>query len=79
MGIMALLLAAGNLGLPTLMDAARCSMYFAYLLPVAFVFCADAILYFVFYFRKLGWLRNLASLALSVCIFAGFFLEEIFL
>ena len=72
MGIMALLLAAGNLGLPTLMDAARCSMYFAYLLPVAFVFCADAILYFVFYFQKLGWLRNLASLALSVCIFAGF-------
>ena len=35
MGILTLLLCAGNLGLPVLMDPARCSIYYTYLLAAA--------------------------------------------
>lgn len=35
MGILTLLLCAGNLGLPVLMDPARCSIYYVYLLIVS--------------------------------------------
>ena len=41
MGILTLLLCAGNLGLPVLMDPARCSIYYTYLLAAALTVLAD--------------------------------------
>ena len=48
MGILTLLLCAGNLGLPVLMDPARCSIYYAYLLVAALTVLADGIIYLLF-------------------------------
>ncbi len=47
MFFMAILLSAGKLGLPTLMDPARASVYFAYSAPVLFSFLADGAIYFL--------------------------------
>ncbi len=41
--IMAILLASGGLGIPRLMDPARACIYFAYMVPILFVFPIDAI------------------------------------
>lgn len=41
MGILTLLLCAGNLGLPVLMDPARCSIYYTYLLAAALSILID--------------------------------------
>ena len=61
MGLMLMLLACKTLGLPTLMDAMRSSIYFAYLLPMAATLSVDGILYFVFMVDKFSWLRSLIS------------------
>ncbi len=49
MGILTLLLCAGNLGLPVLMDPARCSIYYTYLLAAALTVLADGIISLLFY------------------------------
>ena len=43
--ILTILLCAGNFGLPTLMDPARCSIYYAYLFPLAAAVGLDGVLY----------------------------------
>ncbi len=48
MGILTLLLCAGNLGLPVLMDPARCSIYYTYLLAAALIVLADGIISLLF-------------------------------
>ena len=48
MGILTLLLCAGNLGLPVLMDPARCSIYYTYLLAAALTVLADGIISLLF-------------------------------
>lgn len=48
MGILTLLLCAGNLGLPVLMDTARCSIYYTYLLAAALTVLADGIISLLF-------------------------------
>lgn len=48
MGILTLLLCAGNLGLPVLMDPARCSIYYTYLLAAAMTVLADGIISLLF-------------------------------
>lgn len=68
-----ILLCAGELGLPTLMDPARCSIYFAYLLWLVPILLVDGILYFVMPGSKLQMPRNLISFALAIVILVGTF------
>ena len=71
MGILTLLLCAGNLGLPVLMDPARCSIYYAYLLVATLTLLGDGILYLIFMPRILKVIRNTAALGLTVITVAG--------
>ena len=64
--ILTVLLCAGPFGLPTLMDAARCSIYYAYLLPVAGVVLADGILCFMTIPQIFRNSKNVLSLGISV-------------
>ena len=66
--ILTVLLCAGPFGLPTLMDAARCSIYYTYLLPVAGVMLVDGILYFILMPKVLRIIRNILSLGMSVVL-----------
>ena len=66
--ILTILLCAGPFGLPTLMDAARCSIYYAYLLPVAGVALVDGILYFILMPKIFRIIRNILSLGMSVVL-----------
>ena len=61
MGILTLLLCAGNLGLPVLMDPTRCSIYYAYLLVAVLTLLGDGILYLIFMPRILRVIRNAAA------------------
>ncbi len=63
MALMSVLQAAYRLGLPELMDAGRCRIYYAYMLPVVFAFVADGILYFVIWPESWKKFRNFVSLA----------------
>ena len=73
MGILTLLLCAGNLGLPMLMDGARCSIYYVYLLVAALTVLGDGILYLVCMPGILKIFRNAVSFALTVAMVAGMF------
>lgn len=66
--ILTVLLCAGPFGLPTLMDAARCSIYYAYLLPAAGVLLADGILYFVLMPKIFKICRNILPLGISAAL-----------
>lgn len=66
--ILTVLLCAGPFGLPTLMDAARCSIYYAYLLPMAGVVLADGILCFMTMPRIFRNSKNVLSLGISVVL-----------
>ena len=71
MGILTLLLCAGNLGLPVLMDPARCSIYYAYLLIASMTVLGDGLLYLIFMPRILTIPRNAISFILTVSMAAG--------
>ena len=71
MGILTLLLCAGNLGLPVLMDPARCSIYYVYLLIVSITVLGDGLLYLIFMPRILAIPRNAVSFILTVSMAAG--------
>lgn len=71
MGILTLLLCAGNLGLPVLMDPARCSSYYVYLLIVSITVLGDGLLYLIFMPRILTISRNVVSFILTVSMAAG--------
>lgn len=71
MVLMSVLQAAQRLGIPELMDAGRCRIYYAYMLPVVFAFVADGILYFVIWPESWKKFRNLVSLA---CVAGAVFL-----
>lgn len=71
MGILTLLLCAGNLGLPVLMDPARCSIYYAYLLTASMTVLGDGVLYLIFMPRILTIPRNTVSFILTVSMAAG--------
>ena len=70
-GILTLLLCAGNLGLPVLMDPARCSIYYAYLLIASMTVLGDGLLYLIFMPRILTIPRNAISFILTVSMAAG--------
>ena len=71
MGILTLLLCAGNLGLPVLMDPARCSIYYVYLLIASMTVLGDGVLYLIFMPRILTIPRNAISFILTVSMAAG--------
>ena len=71
MGILTLLLCAGNLGLPVLMDPARCSIYYVYLLIVSITVLGDGLLYLSFMPRILTISRNVVSFILTVSMATG--------
>ena len=75
--ILTLLLCSGPFGLPTLMDAARCSIYYAYLLPIAAVLLADGILYFVLMPKILRICRNVVSLGVSAALLVALFQNDL--
>lgn len=77
MGILTLLLCAGNLGLPVLMDPARCSIYYAYLLVATLTLLGDGILYLIFMPRILKVIRNAAALGLTVITVAGMIYQNL--
>lgn len=60
--------AASGLGLPQLMDGARCSIFFAYLIPVGITLIIDAVLYMLMGWIKWKWIMNFASFAMIICI-----------
>lgn len=53
MVLLSVLEAAEAIGIPVLMDASRTSIFYAYMLPVVWSLCLDAVLYLL-----LGWLRR---------------------
>ena len=71
MGILTLLLCAGNLGLPVLMDPARCSIYYAYLLAAALTVLADSVISLVFMPEVLRICLNPVSFIVTVGLVAG--------
>lgn len=73
MWIVTILLCAGVFGLPTLMDGARCSIYYVYLLSAALTALADGLLYMVLPLRKLRLVRNAVSLAVAAAVLMGMF------
>ncbi len=70
MGLLCILIASQNLGLPPLMDSSRTSIYFAYGLPLLWGFAADAVLALFFGWFKRTWILNGVSLA-AVALTAG--------
>ena len=68
MGILTLLLCASGLGLPMLMDPARCSIYYVYLLILTLTVLMDGILYLIFMHRLFTIPRNVLSFILTVSI-----------
>ena len=73
MWIVTILLCAGVFGLPPLMDGARCSIYYVYLLSAALTALADGLLYMVLPLRKLRLGRNAVSLAVTAAVLMGMF------
>ena len=71
MGILTLLLCAGILGLPVLMDPARCSIYYAYLLVAALTVLADSVISLVFMPEVLRICLNPVSFIVTVGLVAG--------
>lgn len=67
----ALLLDAGALGLPRLMDPARCSIYFAYIGICVPVLLADGMIAAALGFAWMHRIRNLLSLVLSGALLIG--------
>lgn len=73
MWIVTILLCAGVFGLPPLMDGARCSIYYVYLLSAALTALADGLLYMVLPLRKLRLVRNAVSLVVTAAVLMGMF------
>lgn len=60
--LLLVLQAAGELGLPELMDGSRCRIYFGYMLPVVFGLFFDGLIRFIFFPRSWKFTRNAVSL-----------------
>lgn len=77
-GCMCLLLISGRIGLPTLMDPARCSIYFAYMLPLILTLFIDILLYLVVGWLKWKWVKWIPHLVSLFClvVVAGYMVRE---
>ncbi len=65
-GLMVLVLSAGRLGIPKMMDASRASIYFVYMLPILWFFAADAIIVLFLTRKKKKWIWNFSSFFLAI-------------
>nr|MBP3597944.1 hypothetical protein [Eubacterium sp.] len=74
MVLMVILQAAGDLGIPELMDKNRCRIYFAYSLPVVFAFAIDGVIRLVVWKRSWFRARNVISFACVVAV--AIFLQD---
>ncbi len=63
MVMLSILQASSRLGLPTLMDAIRTCIFYAYVLAAAWSLCADGILQLLFGWFKKKWILHTVSLA----------------
>lgn len=63
MVMLSILQASSRLGLPTLMDAIRTCIFYAYVLAAAWSLCADSILQLLFGWFKKKWILHTVSLA----------------
>lgn len=70
-GCMCLLLISGRIGLPTLMDPSRCSIYFAYMTPLLLAFLIDILLYYVAGWLKWKWVKWIPQLISLLCFMAA--------
>lgn len=77
MGILTILLCSGELGLPTLMDAARCSIYYVYLFIAAPVLLLDGIVYLLCMFPVMRIPRNIISFVTSAAILLVIFQNQL--
>lgn len=77
MGILTILLCSGELGLPTLMDAARCSIYYVYLFIAAPVLLLDGIAYLLCMFPVMRIPRNIISFVTSAAILLVMFQNQL--
>lgn len=73
MALITILLCAGKLGLPPLMDPARCSIYFAYLFMLCPVLLLDGISYLIFMLPALQIPRNIVSFVVSIAMVGGIY------
>lgn len=73
MVLIGVLLCAEKLGLPTLMDPARCSIYFSYLLWLVPILFLDSIIYMFFPLKVLEIPRDILSFGLAGVILVGVF------
>lgn len=64
MFLMNIVLASGWLGLPAIMDANRCSIYFCYVLPILWCYAIDAVITLLFRWFKIPAIGNTVSLLL---------------
>ncbi len=73
LALMSVLFCASRAGLPSLMDAIRACIFFAYVIVMAWSLCIDAILSVFFGWFQKKWPLHLASLLLVpfVCIYTG--------
>ncbi|MCI8326658.1 MAG: hypothetical protein HFI37_02660 [Lachnospiraceae bacterium] len=74
MVFMSVLLMANKLGLPELMDSNRCAIFYAYMVPIVWVFCADACLTLLLGWVRFQWMIHVVSFALVCGI--GFYMTE---
>lgn len=77
-GCMCILLISGRIGLPTLMDPSRCSIYFAYMTPLVLTLFVDILLYIVLGWLKWKWVKWIPHLASLLCLaaVAGYMVQE---
>lgn len=67
--MMTVVLSAGRLGIPKIMDPARSCIYYAYSLPILLVFCLDGILYLV---SGCGYFKEVCRVISLWCMFIAF-------
>lgn len=72
---MSLLLSAASLGLPELMDGNRSSIFYCYMVPIIWVFCADACLSLLLGWLPFQWMLHLASLAVVAAV-SGYLVQH---
>jgi hypothetical protein len=68
MVFMSILLIAGELGLPRLMDSSRLSIYYAYMLPVLWCFALDGVIALPGVLLHRRWMYQIASFAAMILV-----------
>ncbi len=74
---LSILQASSKLGLPTLMDATRTCIFYAYVLAAAWSLCADGVLQFIFGWFKRKWILHTFSLAALAAVVVSCYQEDL--